>query len=427
MRGLLLLTVFVLGLPGPRDARAQVQQDPELVASRLLVRGMTRSFLGDHEGALEMFDQALRFQPENAAIQAAMARVYLDLDNLVQASFYAERAVSIDPAQADNQLLAAELRRLTGDPVGSLGALDEAARLRPSDPLIQVDRARTLAALEQRRAAADAYHAALGGGARTPAVLGEYLEVQIALGDLESALETASELRMLDRTPDVELTRARLLVQLGRNDEAADAFVAALDLDALSEEARAGLEAIAPDRLPQAPALENASPAEVARRLASAAEDDLRNVELRVEAVRATLRVRDLTTALRLAEDGLLFFPGHEDLTEASALAYLHGLRLARLEELGPELRREVGDTVPGVLEWLRSSPGGGSASGPGPLWAALADAPPAEASGPRSPLEWLLLGDRLSRSGRTADAVEAWRQALDGAPDSPVALSRLQ
>ncbi len=89
MRLRLVLLICALGPLGDYDVRAQVPQDPVLVASRLLVRGMTRSFLGDLEGATQLFDQALRLQPEDAAIHGALAGTYVKLGDLSQATFYA--------------------------------------------------------------------------------------------------------------------------------------------------------------------------------------------------------------------------------------------------------------------------------------------------------------------------------------------------
>lgn len=61
-------------------------------AKQLLVRGMTRAYLDDHEGAISYYEEALELQPDEASILSALADAHLATDNPTTALFYAEQA-----------------------------------------------------------------------------------------------------------------------------------------------------------------------------------------------------------------------------------------------------------------------------------------------------------------------------------------------
>ncbi|MFT5517175.1 MAG: tetratricopeptide (TPR) repeat protein [Rhodothermales bacterium] len=461
---------MLLVLAGSGDASAQGAVDPEIAASRLLVRGMTRAFLGDLDGALEFYDQALRFRPDDPTLQAALAQIYVAKEDVVQASFYAERAVSLAPDRPENVRLVAELRESTGDAVGSLEAYSTLVALIPGDLGARIARARLLAGLEQRSAALEAFLEAAALGPLPEDVLVDVLEVQMTLGELDDALATVGQLITIEQTASRQRMRAEILVRLGRDQEAVSAFLRALEIEPEDQETLAALQALAPDQLPKP--LDAAGPTpESAAVAAVEAEEDLRNLGRRLRAVDLNLAVRDLDTALRLVEDGLLFFPGNAEVVLQAVEVYLHRLDPAQAMGVltGQESLRDDADWTQtvlagrGVIEWLQ---GADTASievpteGPGMAWAAISgadtrgalltgpsarlgaalimsraeSAAPAAAdldhdlkSSPGSALEWLVLGDLWEAAGRRQRALDAWRTALASAPESPVVLSRLQ
>ncbi len=424
MRLRLLLLICLLGPLGEYELQAQVPQDPVLVASRLLVRGMTRSFLGDLEGAAQLFDQALRFQPEEAAIHAALASTYAELGDAGQATFYAERALKLAPDRPENITLVAELREATGDGVGSLEAYDRLVALKPLRVEAHVARARLLSRLEQRVSAAEAYATALSLTPLNPEILREYRDVTLSLGHLDVALKTANSLVGLDPTAHDEQIRAEILVRLGRTSDAVAAFQRVLVLSPGDQEASAALESLAPGLI-VTPNTEAGDPVARAARLAEAADDDVRNLALRVEAIVANLDIGNLEVAVPLAEDGLLFFPGDQDLTLAAFETYTHALRLteaAETLEQGQAISEDPAwqDKVRGartLLQWLLT--GEPTDFDTAPFLG--------EAGSTRTALEWLILGDMHARAGNRTRAVAAWQAALAAAPTSDLVLARLQ
>ncbi len=467
---LLMLAAWLGAGPTPNQAHGQVAQDPEISAQRLLVRGMTRSFLGDDEGALELFERILQFRPDDATVHAAIATTLVSLDDFVRASFYAERAATLAPERGENIRLVAELREISGDAIGSLEAYDNLITLLPDDLAARVAKARLLIALEQRTAARDTYSEALSLGAKPGEILQEYLDVLIDLGELESALATAQALRDLSGGAEVVGTIGQILVRLGRDGEAADVFASGLDEWPNDAEIYDALAALDPDRAASY-RQSSGTPDEIAAALAREAETDVRSIELRLRALKANLLVRDLPTAMRLADEGTLFFPGDRELILLAVDAYLHGLEpqkaiellqaAAHLAEGDPDWPR-VTLAGRGAAEWVLSgsvseveSPGDPRALS----WSVMAGADREMLTGVTSralaralmaarrgraaeavtiltestsgngasPLEWVALGDFLDGDGRTTEALSAWRRALEMAPSNAIVLSRLR
>ncbi|MFT4604425.1 MAG: tetratricopeptide (TPR) repeat protein [Rhodothermales bacterium] len=444
MRLRLLLLICLLGPLGKNEVRAQAPQDPVLTASRLLVRGMTRSFLGDHQGAAELLDQALRFQPEDAAIHAALASAYAELGDASQATFYAERALQLAPDRPENLEMVAELREATGDGVGSLEAYDQLVALKPLRVEAHVARARLLSRLEQRVSAAGAYATALSIAPLNPETLREYRDVTVSLGELDTALKTATSLTGLDPTAEDEQIRAEILVRLGRTSDAVAAFQRVLVLSPGDGEATAALASLAPD-LVAAPDADAGDPVARAHRTAAAADDDVRNLAVRIEAIWANLEIGRMDVASPLVEDGLLFFPGDQDLTLAAFETYLHALQLdeaAAILEQGEALSVDAEwqnklRAARALLEWLLT---GDTAefdtvpTGRASAWAEVASTNNSASllgqgvpGASRSALQWLILGDIQARAGNRTRAARAWQEALAAAPNSDLVLARLQ
>jgi tetratricopeptide (TPR) repeat protein len=468
----MLLAAGLAGVGYIPPARAQVPQDPDISAQRLLVRGMTRAFLGDDEGALALFDQILKLRPDDPTANAAIAATLVRLDDLPRAMFYAERAVALAPDRPENLRLAAELRETSGDAIGSLEAYDALIGLLPTDLGARVAKARLLNSLEQRQAARDTYAEALSLGVRPAEVLQEYLDVLIALGELEPALETARALQAVRRDIGAFRTIGQILVRLARDEEAADVFAKGLEEWPGDPELLAALDAVDPGRAAGF-GTRSGTPTEIAEELTHNAEDDVRNMAIRIEAVSANLGLRRIQTAVGLVEDGLLFFPGNQPLLFLAVDTYLHALDpdraleiLSGAEELAPgdeEWSRSIA-AARAAAEWIRTStptvielPADPRARS----WSVLAGADAEVSDAPEitsaslaralrsarqegsaagaailtgltarqgaSALEWLYLGDLLADSGKRSEAAAAWQHALEKAPLNPIVLSRLQ
>ncbi|MBT8462910.1 MAG: hypothetical protein KJO44_10360, partial [Gemmatimonadetes bacterium] len=354
---------------------------------------------------------------------------YSDLGDAVQAMFYAERALALAPDRPENLAVVAELRQASGDGVGSLEAYDRLVQIRPGDAAAHVARARLLHSLEQRASAVEAYRTAARLAPDNPEILGEAMALELELGNLHEALAGAERLATLNASPETELFRAEVLVRLDQIPEAVEAFQQVLAMAPSNREAREALESLAPGLLEPAGG-GSTDPVELAASLAEQAEDDLRNTELRVDAINANLAVADLATASTLADDGLLFFPGSRSVVLAAVETHLNALRLEEAEtilESASEISEEADwaeiiQSRHEFLGWLRTGEDSQSTRE-----AARRYAEAATEEHFRTPLQWLILGDLRSDSGDRAGAVTAWRNALAGAPESTVLLSRLR
>ena len=69
----------------------------EARARQLFIRGMTRAYLGEHEAAVDLYNEALQLAPQEAAILSALAEAYAALDDLPSALFYAEQGLALAP------------------------------------------------------------------------------------------------------------------------------------------------------------------------------------------------------------------------------------------------------------------------------------------------------------------------------------------
>ena len=95
---IVLLCAFIC--PGLQaQAIAQNEQEKEIYAQQLMVKGMTQGFLGYHDKAIPLYEEALNITPYSATLNSALAESYEHMGEFTSALFYARQALSLDSTQ----------------------------------------------------------------------------------------------------------------------------------------------------------------------------------------------------------------------------------------------------------------------------------------------------------------------------------------
>lgn len=292
----------------PSPERLQVE------AEQLFVRGMTRAYIGDLDGAVELYERALGLAPDDPAVLAALAEAHEARGDHTTALFFANRAVDRAPDEPSGYRLLAGLQLATGDTDAALATYERLVESQPTD----IGALTALARIQQQSGrfpdALATYERVLDRVGENGAIRMRMLSIYERLGDDDGALRALEALVELD--PTNEVLRGRLAERYRVR----------------GDEARA--DAVAPDRAPE-PNAPASSPEDAADALfedgdwpaaADALARDLDADPLDPPAwarlVRAHLYAGDPTAALADADEALLLFPGQLDLVLATALAH---------------------------------------------------------------------------------------------------------
>ena len=98
VKALLLKSALLLFFAAPVHGQqgTQNQQEKELRAQQLMVQAMTQSFLGYHDKAIPILEEALKLTPSSATINSALAESHEYLGDFSSALFYANQALILD-------------------------------------------------------------------------------------------------------------------------------------------------------------------------------------------------------------------------------------------------------------------------------------------------------------------------------------------
>ncbi len=467
------------------------QVDAATRAERLFVRGMTRAYLDDHEGALALFQEAQRLAPGVPAVLAALAETYAALDDPATALFFATQAWERAPENPYYGEQVARLHLAAGDTLGALTTYEALLAAHPAYRPALRALASLLASQARYAEAAETLERLRTLEPARPSVLQDLLVLYERLHDEDGQertlrtlldlqpdhpeayrrlahwylereryedalplLETLRTLRPDDATARDDLARAYRAT--GRSDlaealtgDAPPTTVVALLARAAPLLERAGNDPeaarAARDLLEQALTLEpqHAGAAEALGRLAFTTGDfgtaatylgrlarrSPRRLDLWERAAEAALQAGDARAAADLADEALLFFPGNTILLRVAAFAALErqapGEARRHFEEALTVLA-ETPDAPPAQEADLRSGLG---------LALALLNQPEAAEEAFRRALDLapdlvpalLRYGDALDHLGRREEARAVWRRALNLAPDHPELRARLQ
>lgn len=253
-RVLLLLSVLGSGVlhTAYGQSRPPVQETGDtatadaLRAEQLLVRGLTRAYVGDHAGALALYQQALRLLPQEAAVFAALAEAYAALGRPHEALYHATEAVRLAPQVAAYPAQLARLHLDQGDVAQALAVWTDWLRQAPDDPQALYQSARLLVRLGRLHEALTAYARLL---ARQPdpdvALLTEVLALYEQTGDAAGTLQVLHQLAVREPGQPQWLRRiGALQVQQQQWPEAAAAYEAALQHDPGAEETLLALASV---------------------------------------------------------------------------------------------------------------------------------------------------------------------------------------
>lgn len=293
---------WLLGTLATTAATAR-QVGPETQAQRLLVRGMTRAYLDDHEQALQFYEQALRLTPGEPTLLSAMAESYAALDDLQTALFYAEQARSLAPETRYYHQHLIQLFIQAGETTRAAEACHSLLATFPD----HLPTLRLLATLEagagHLEAALSALETVAARTAPTQALLAEMLQLYLRLGDDDGTEATLKSLLDVSDHPETHRKMlGDLYVRQGRTGEAAALYENALrerpgDVEAAMALAglyrRLGRDAAADTLLAHTLAVPSATPAQLMARATAfrdRAGDDPHATTLARTLVRQVLR-----------------------------------------------------------------------------------------------------------------------------------------
>lgn len=240
----LLLVVWCLGAPRPALGQQPDERAPARVEI-LLVQGMTKAFLGDYEGALTHYEEALRLAPNAPAVLAAYAEAQAARGDLQSAVYHAQQAVMAAP---DNQHYHHQLAGLyleMGQVEQAETAYEGLLQRFPRDTRALEELARLRSVTGRAAEAAATYERLLQLTGEQPEYLQALVQLYTRLGD------DAATLKALGRYVAVHPDDAAAFRQLGRLEEssgnleaARQAFARALRLDPSDAQAAAALAAL---------------------------------------------------------------------------------------------------------------------------------------------------------------------------------------
>ena len=98
LSSLLFILILHVSLVSPLYGQAvtSTPQEKELRAQQLMVQAMTQSFLGYHDKAIPILEEALKETPSSATINSALAESHEHLGDFSSAIFYANQALQLD-------------------------------------------------------------------------------------------------------------------------------------------------------------------------------------------------------------------------------------------------------------------------------------------------------------------------------------------
>lgn len=418
-----VLTLVLLALLAPwpqASAQQQAQPQPSLNAwddevrsQQFFIRGMTRSFLGDDEGAIALFQNALELTPNEPALLSALAEALEATDDIESALFYANQAVSVDASNAHYFRLLARLHLRNENPDDALSAYRSLLGVSPHDIDALQELARLHAATGNLKEAITSYEQLLHEVGEIQGIRNQILQLYFRLGDtngVESTLRTllttnpsdgiylrmlAEVLNQQDRSDDattlyedalasdpqnveLQVALASLYREAGRTDEASALMAAVMDAEG----------ATVPELLSRATSLLGSAPvdspsgkaaitmlqqvieqdatnseailllgdlyfrsgayAEAADFLEKAVQQNPKEPQLWFQAAASYLQSSNPKDAARVAEEGLLLFPGQLPLLRVSAYglmeSYQNRQAIARFDEALEVLTEETPD-----------------------------------------------------------------------------------
>jgi tetratricopeptide (TPR) repeat protein len=188
---------------------------------------------GDSEAAIATFQDLLRQQPDNAEVHGRYAATLQEIGRLADALAAAEAAQRLDPEKLEHVLRAADIEMELGRYWPAIARLDAVESRWGGDAQLRALKAHALRLVDQNEAAVALCSEALALGIESAELLRAYALALQLTGQEALALATFDRAAAMPEAAALTIARARsdkavLLAQLGRTEEAAAGFDAAL-------------------------------------------------------------------------------------------------------------------------------------------------------------------------------------------------------
>ena len=312
LRTAILALTALLATPALAQRAEPSAERQQVEAEQLFVRGMTRAYIGDYDGAVELYESALGLAPDDPAVLAALAEAHEARGDLTTALFFANRAVERAPDEPSGYRLLAGLQLATGDTNAALATYERLVEARPADTGALTALARIQQQSGRFAEALATYERVLDRVGENGAVRTRMLSIYERLGDDDGALRTLEALVELDPANDV--LRGQLAERYRTRGDVARAEALAPDLAPASEPANPSSGSDALFDAGDWPA--------AAAALARDLDADPLDPPAWARLAFAHLYAGDPAAALDAADEALLLFPGQYDLALAAALAH---------------------------------------------------------------------------------------------------------
>ena len=214
-----------------RAYQAVLREDPENFHAHLWLGALLQQ-TGRAEHALPHLERAAALGPAipDAWVNLATARTSLGDHGLAEQTL--ERAIELDPELAAAWITLGNVQQARGAFDAARDSYATAREKAPADPLPPFNLATLHLRQGQFAAAREQVLACLALAPDQPTALGLLADCEWNLGETEQALATVDRARVLaPRDANLRATRGAILVDLGRLEEARDAFDAALAAD----------------------------------------------------------------------------------------------------------------------------------------------------------------------------------------------------
>ncbi len=199
-------------------------------ARKLLVRGMTRAFVDDHESAIVYYEQALGLTPDEASILAALSTSKRAQGDVTSALYYAREARRVAPGNPSYHALLANMQKSNGRYDAAIESYQRLLETHPERVDALVGLAESQARADRPEAATQTYEKLIERGLDHPNMYLDLLPLYRELGDT-SGIELALKALLDDRPSNRTYTQhlGRLYIEQGRTTEAIQMYERLLD------------------------------------------------------------------------------------------------------------------------------------------------------------------------------------------------------
>ena len=240
-----MVLAISLMLLGPGESLSQSNESPNMIQlERFLVRGLTFMRTGYPDKAAVMFSEGLRLHPTHPALLASMADAQQALGDFTSALFYMTGALQARPDDIDLHRQAYVLALESGDTDSSLRHSTQILKLSPSDVIAFTQHIELLIVLNRKSMAASQAQRGVSLFPGNEGLLRTAIRAFESVGDLENAATSSKSLLDVTQDPADRHALAMVLMRAERWEEAADHLILVLTEEPDHREALASLLAL---------------------------------------------------------------------------------------------------------------------------------------------------------------------------------------